>query len=257
MKPYIITSPDLVEENIVSGGVRVMWGLFGWLLAKGQIAYMNRWGSDDNVSIYPEIQTGNPTGSKNVVRYILNTPGIMGAIYQDGRKVPGPTVFDPNDKIYVFSRIYDQWNVPDDHILFLPIANLDVFKSYGKKRKKTCYLIGKGKNLQKHPAGSIELTRSFAVDQKALAQVLNECHTLYCYDRLTAMTELARLCGCGVKYYGEYTESDWKKYEPGTNGISFNGKEPQLEVAKFRAHYVQMIDIFEERLERFIHETQY
>lgn len=256
MKPYILTSPDLVGENTVSGGVRVMWGLMGWLLAKGQLAYMNRWPDGEKVAIYPEIQTGNPANAKTVVRYILNTPGVMGAIYADGRKIPGPTDFDKNDKIYVFSKIYDVFGVEESHVLFLPIANLHVFKDQKKQRTKTCYLIGKGKNLRQHPEDSIELTRAFAFDQQALADVLNECTTLYCYDRLSAMMELARLCGCTVMYYGDYLEYDLIKYEPGMNGIGMFGHKKHLDVEGFRDHYIDMVRVFSERLDQFIEDTQ-
>ena len=57
-----------------------MWGLYGWLLAKGQIAYVNAtYENPDFVAIYPEIYHGNPTGANTVVRYILNkTPIVTG-----------------------------------------------------------------------------------------------------------------------------------------------------------------------------------
>lgn len=247
----------MIGENTVSGGIRVMWGLYGHLLAKGQIAYMNRRPSNDIVGIYPEIQQGNPFNSYTTVRFLLNFPGVMGATDQYGNFTPGPTTFDKKDKIYVFSRFFDTFKVPDDHILFLPIANLHVFKPFGVKRKKTCYLIGKGVNQLKHPKGSIELTREFSQDQEALALVLNECHTLYCYDNISAMMELARLCGCKVHYYGEYSEDQLKRYEPGLNGISFGNQDNELDIGAFREHYVGLIKTFEERLGHFIEETQH
>jgi hypothetical protein len=38
MKPYVIACPPW---ETTSGGVRVMYGLYGWLLAKGQVVYLN------------------------------------------------------------------------------------------------------------------------------------------------------------------------------------------------------------------------
>lgn len=234
-----------------------MWGLYGWLLAKGQVAYMNRWPDGDKVAIYPEIQRGNPANASTVVRYILNTPGIMGAIYDDGRKEPGPTKFDEKDKIYVFSKIYDTFGVDYNHLLFLPIADLHVFKDQKKKRKKTCYLIGKGKNKLIHPKDSIELNRKFAMDQNALADVLNECECLYGYDPMSAMYELARLCGCRVKYFGSMEDEDIEKYEPGMNGFGLNGEDKPLYTDEFREHYINMIRSFDTKLDMLIEETQH
>jgi len=237
----------------LSGGIRVMYGLYGWLLAKGQLAYLNATFESPNfVAVYPEIYQGNITGSNNVVRYILQTPGVMN-LYG----VPGETTFPKNDKIFVFSKIYDTFGVDDDHLMFLPILNLHLFKDYGKKRKKTCYMVGKGENQHNHPEHSFELTREFALDQRALADKLNECQTLYIYDRCSAMMEIARLCGCRVKYYGNFKKEDLEKYEPGMNGITYKDEEDiPLDVDAFNEHYRGMIKLFEKKLDKFIEITQ-
>lgn len=242
-KPYSLWTP---EFETTSGGIRVMWGLFGWLLAKGQVAITNGKWNNEFVAIYPEIVNGNPLEGTKVIRYILQTPGVM-ANYG----VPGPSTEEikaTSDDVYVFSRIYDTFGVDDNHILFLPIINLHLFYDQGRKRNKTCYLVGKGVNQNKHPEDSIELTRDFASDQKALSNLLNECHTFYCYDRLSAMMEVARLCGVRVQYYGGM---DLSLYEPGTNGI-----DSDLDVKKFREHYKGLIKTFEKRLHIFIAATQ-
>lgn len=251
-KPYVIQSP---EFDVTSGGIRVMWGLYGALLAKGQIAFINRKPDMPVIGIYPEIYHGNPMGAETVVRYILNKPGVMGNRSLAGFS-PGPTTFAPNDKIYVFSKIFDVFGVPQSHLLFLPILDLHTFKDMKKRRDKTCYLVGKGKNLLHHPAGSVELTRQFAFDQEKLAELLNECSTLYTYDDMSAMTEIARLCGCRVRYFGKYTPEEWKNYEPGINGVGFYGKDVPLDVDAFREHYIGMKRLFSERLDEFIEETQ-
>jgi hypothetical protein len=233
-----------------------MWGLFGYLLAKGQIAWINRYPQgEDIIAIYPEIQNGNPYNAKTVVRYILAKPGEMGSgVPGTDSFRPGPTTFEPSDRLYYFSRMFGK--APCDHYLFLPIANLHIFKDQHKKRTKNCYLIGKGTNKLVHPKGSIELTRDFSHDQ-ALADLLNECHVLYCYDKLSAMMEIARLCGCRVKYYGSYDEYELRKYEPGLNGVGFMGDDVQLDTELFREHYIEMIHTFSSRLDAFIDATQH
>jgi hypothetical protein len=181
----------------------------------------------------------------------------MGGIDQFGNFRPGPSLFDPKEKVYYFSQLFDEIGESDEnHRMFLPVINLHEFKDEGKKRTKTCYLIGKGTNRREHPEDSIELTRQFASNQEELAKLLNECHTFYCYDTLSAMMEVARLCGCKVKYYGEYLESDLEKYEPGMNGIGCFGHEKKLDSQAFRFHYESMIKEFDRKLDIFLEETQ-
>lgn len=248
MNIYSICTPAF---SPTSGGIRVMYGLYGWLLAKGQIAFTNTIFPDrDSIGIYPEIYHGNQLKASKVIRYVLQTPGIMGT-----GGIPGPSteeIKNTSDDVYVFSRIYDTIGVDDDHILFLPILNLHIFKDYGKKRRKSCYLVGKGVNQHKHPQDSIELTREFASDQTALAKLLNECHTLYCYDRLSAMMDIARLCGCKVKYYGDFSPKELELYETGMNGLGYQDENIKLIPGLFRTQYTNLISEFERKLDIFI-----
>ena len=250
-KPYCIAAPPY---DSVSGGIRVMYALQSWLETKGQIALMNTTFDTDFIAVYPEIYHGNQAEAKNVVRYILNKPGVMAS-----NGVQGPTSFDMKDKIYVFSEMFNTFGVDDDHIMFLPVLNLHLFKDQKKKRTNTCYFIGKGINLEKHPEKSIPITRESSRDQAHLTDVLNKCQVMYCYDDATAMTEIARLCGCRVIVYpGTRGLQEWEKYEPGMNGITWgDDSEVKLDVEKFRQHYKNMILVFESRLEKFIDDTQH
>jgi hypothetical protein len=256
-KPYSVVAPPY---EVTSGGIRVMYGMRSWLETKGQIVMMNaKFEDPDFITIYPEITNGHPTGSNTVVRYILQTPGLM-----QSYGVPSPTTEEyktnpiyQNDSFYVFSRIYDTFGVPDDHVLFLPILNLHIFKDQGKKRTGTCYLVGKGQNQHKHPKEhSFEITREFAQDQQALADMFNRCHTFFCYDRLSASMDIARLCGCKVQYYGDFSITDLMKYETGMNGLGYTNEKVQLDTKKFRDHYEGMIETFSKRLDKFIEATQ-
>ena len=228
-----------------------MYAFQSWLETKGQIALINSRFDVPFIGVYPEIYHGNGLKADTVVRYILQTPGVMAT-----GGVPGPTSFDKTDKIYVFSRLYDSFGVDDDHILFCPVINLHLFKDLKKKRTKTCYLVGKGVNQHKHPSDSLELTRVFASDQAALALVLNECQTLYCYDPISAMMDIARLCGCPVRYFGGHPLRELKKYEPGLEGIDF-GQGSDFDPLNFRFHYQELREIFSKRLDYFIEDTQH
>lgn len=255
LKSYVLTAP-LWETT--SGGVRVMYGLYGWLLARGQVAYLNQLPtSGEVIAIYPEIQQGNPANAKSVVRYLLNTPGLIPALMSDGSLVKGPTEFPPTDKLIYFSKLFG-----DGETMFLPIIDLFTFKDQKKKRTKTAYFVGKGINYPElkmiHPDNAVLIDRELAQDQGALADLLNECHTLYCYDPVSAMLEIARLCGVRIIMVNPaYTKEEFKKYEPGMNGISWGKDEGiSLDTQAFRETYQQLKKDFEVKLDQFIEETQ-
>ena len=228
IKPYVISTPKF---QVTSGGIRVMWGLYGWLLAKGQIVYVNEiLHGVESIGIYPEIINGNPLEATKIVRYILNKPGLMGkGTPGTSTFAPGPTQFDPSDELYYFSRLFGKAK-DQKHYMFLPIINTHLFFDQGKKRTKIAYFVGKGvrqlADTNVHPQSAILIDRNFAQDQQALADLLNECEVLYCYDFVTAMTEVSRLCGCRVIIIPSvYTRKQFENYEPGLNGISWGKDE--------------------------------
>lgn len=256
-KPYTIMAPPF---EVLSGGIRVLYGLYGWLLAKGQIVYLNaKYDNPDFVAIYPEILWGNEAGANTVVRYILNKPGVMSS-----HGNPGPTEFPPTDLIYGFTKLYDTFNLDDDHIMFLPILNTSLFKDQKRKRTKNCVFVGKGVDLDIPETKGLErISRAMALDQGGLADFLNKCEIMYTFENPTAMNELARLCGCRVVFVPKraiikYTKEEIEeKYEPGTNGISWGTEEEKkLDVGAFRQHYIGLIKTFEKKLDKFIFSTQ-
>lgn len=226
-----------------------MYGLYGWLLARGEEVYMNSRPNGDCIAIYPEIVNGNPANASTVVRYLLNKPGFMGS-----NGVSGPTIFGKNEKIVAFSRVF--YDSPDLY-MFLPVINLKVFRDQHKKRTKKAVFYGKWKGNQ-HPDGCIELSRANCQDQQALADLLNECEVIYVYDQVTAIYDIARLCGCRVVVFpADITKDEFKEYEPGMNGINWDGDEGnQVDSEQFEAHYRVIGKVFEERLDNFIDFTQ-
>jgi hypothetical protein len=87
--------------------------------------------------------------------------------------------------------------------------------------------------------------------------LLNECKVLYCYDRLSAMMDVARLCGCRVVYLGELSQEVLHHYETGMNGITYKNSEKEvLNSYSFRYHYNRMIEQFGRDLDSFIRDTQ-
>lgn len=250
MKPYCIVSPDY---DPLSGGIKVMWGLYGYMLARGIEVYMNRYPAGDVIAIYPEIVNDNPVGAKKVVRYLLNKPGVMSM-----NGIPGPTKFDPKDEIFVFSELFNVTGVDEKHHMFLPVINTHIFTDQGRVRSKSCVFVGKGVDRKKHDPGAIYIDRETARDQSALADFLNECEVMYCYDPVTAMTEVARLCGCRVVMFNDsYTKDEFREYEPGMNGISWGKDEGvKLDTEGFRDHYMSLRRSFSNKLDHFVQITQ-
>ena len=236
-----------------------MWALYGWLLAKGMVAYTNvKFNKPTSfVGIYPEIMHGNFGGADYVVRYILNKPGVMGGGTDKSNLKPGPTKFNKTDHLYYFSRLFGEAQ-DANHYLFLPVLNMNLFKPQGKQRTKKAVFIGKDYDLHLHPQDCIYLTPDICHDQAKLADFMSECEVMYCYDRLTAMTEIARLCGCRVVMFNPiFTKKEFSEYEPGMDGISWGKDEGvPLNVERFRAHYNEMKDVFSRKLNDFIVETQ-
>lgn len=257
-KYYSVVSP---EYSITSGGIRVMYGLYSWLTIKGEVVLLNQRfdNTKDCIAIYPEIYHGNPLEAKTVVRYILNKPGIMANF-----GIPGPITFTPQDRIYVFSKLYDTFGVDENHLMFLPILNLHLFKAKKGKRKNRCVFVGKGRDIPlKETEGLPRITSKLSLDQGELAEFLNTCEIMYSFENPTAMNEIARLCGCRVVFIPEganikYSQAELKeKYEPGMMGISWGLKDYQkLDVEAFRGHYEALRHKFEEKLDIFIDDTQ-
>lgn len=245
MKPYLIRTP---EFDAASGGIRVMYGLYGALLLKGQLAFLNCNINSESIGVYPEIYHGNDMFATQVVRYILQKPGMM----QTGG-VQGPEVFDKNDDVWAFSHLFA--DVDEEKYMFLPILDTHLFRDQKKRRTKKFFFVGKGVNRGKHPLEATELPRMH--DQQLLADLMNECETLYIYDPVTAMSEIARLCGANVVML-DPMEGFEEKYEPGMNGISFLADTPvKLDYIEFQAYYSRMKRDFLYKLDDFIENTQH
>jgi hypothetical protein len=257
-KPYTVWTPNFVPW---SGGIRVLHGLVEALRKKDQEVLVNAIIKDsDSIAVYPELANGNPLQGSTVVRWILSWPGFISGSQGE---------FDKTDKIFIFSKIYNTLGVDDNHTMFLPAIDINIFHktNFGKRTKK-CKYISKG--IDQHLPeleGVEELHKEMAVDQQALADYLNECEVLYSYDPASAIFECARLCGCRVVIipnkgyqhspYGKMTKEEFSQYEPGMNGISWGLKENNpLDADKFMEHYIDMMMEFDRKLNFFIEDTQ-
>jgi len=171
--------------------------------------------------IYAETVSGNPLRFKNVARWVLNRPGLLG----------GDEVYDSREKIFVYSNVYAPYvkntiqgnlNMPTfDHSIFYPPTK-DVIE---KDRTLACYYVGKSTYKEGYfdPHETFEITRCIPA-KKELGKLLRSSKVLYCFDNSTALIYEAIACGCAVQVIpdGTQTWEDYEKLEWGTTGIFWN-----------------------------------
>ena len=144
------------------------------------------------VVILPEIYAYEPTGAKNVVRWILNIPALSGT--GDG--------YGSDDLIFLWSTAFAfDSKSPPAGLLFTTEWHHAHLKNRREPRKGTCHLVrkGHGKPLDKHPADSLSIDDY--CDRGGipyLADVFNSRERFICYDHATQLSTYAAICGCEV-----------------------------------------------------------
>lgn len=225
MRPYFIFTPDWSKY---SAGVVVLHTLAHRLKLMGLPVYLNtpiqnpQWGrlpiiaeftQDKNkaIAVYPEIVNGNPYQCKTVVRYLLHLPGFFG----------GPTFFNNSDLLFVHSNLFNQRiGLPKERVLFFPYLDTNIF--YDMKMERSLKFYFRRKENGTYPDPRIAEVPSIGTGkenesedaQKNLAIRLNKTKVLYCYDNVTAMVDIARLCGCAVVMIpdGFWTEQECRHF---------------------------------------------
>lgn len=218
---------------------------------------MNGHYTDSYVTVYSDVVSGNPLKGKDIVRYLLYKPGLMSL-----NKVPGPTDFT-GEKVFVFSQAYNTVKADEDHVMFLPMLNLHIFRDHHRPRKGVCHYIWRHPPKWM-PIDAEVIDHKLMADQWALSEYLNSVEVMYGYSCLSAMYDIARLCGCRVvllpqddKYRLTYDEV--KKYEPfkDMNGVSWEkDEERKVDSTALREHYIGMVKLFDKKIDRFIELTQ-
>lgn len=277
MKPYAVFTPDWSNY---SAGVLVLHTLAHKLQEQGCKVYTNagkqnpNWkhiplmhefdgNKKDLIGIYPEIVTGNPFGSGKIVRYLLHLPGFFG----------GPKTFDKTDLLFSHSRFFNQrLNLPEERVLFFPYLNTSIFYDMKMQRKYDYYYTREEKGGRypderiKHlPFIGSGKENDGINGQKNLALKLNRANILYCYDNVTAMTDIARLCGCAVILIpdGFWSEEECKKlvgWEIGGMSYGIENKKIALESINaevMKHHYtIELEEKGKQALNKFIEITQ-
>jgi hypothetical protein len=176
---------------------------------------------ESSIVIYPEIVKGNPFGFKHVMRWLLNTPGVIAYGGGDG-------VYSNSDLVYKFADIF---KAPDESkvsgILTAFELHFDLFKNMNIMRNGSCYIVkkGAGKPLTWHDKNAINVEGR---DNAALAYLFNACETFISYDDACFLSVQAAMCGCLsiVVPKDGMSKEDWhNKYPAHKYGIAYGADD--------------------------------
>jgi len=198
---YVIYSPPYNESV---GGVVALHLLSETLSSLGEEVYItgpikrysnkskiisqnDRFDLNKTIVIYPEVVVGNPFNAKHVVRWLLNTPRLMG----------GDGIFKDTDLIY---KYVDYFKADDESkvrgILNVFDFKLEKFYDYGKDRtNKQCFMVKKGVGKKMiHESNAIDFLPF--LDDDNSRDIFNDCEMFISYDYASMHSIQAALCGC-------------------------------------------------------------
>lgn len=186
---------------------------------------------EDTVCIYPEITNGNPLGTKNVVRWILNEVGVIGG---------DSSTWQDDDLVFVYADYFSgkERNRIVGELRAFDMM-LDYWKDYGLFRKGECYIVRKGRNkiLNKHSTDSINIDN---YTNEVALKLFNTCEKFVCYDSECFLAVQAAMCGCEVLVIPKdgITKKEWKDRFPYFKyGIAYG--EDDLNYARETKHLVR------------------
>ncbi len=158
--------------------------------------------------------------------------------------------------MYVYSELFNDIGVPPERILYLPAIELDIYTDRRLVRSGALFYVGKGQKIR-DLSGAGEVTSELKRDQARLADTLNRAEVLYCFDNATAMTLIARLCGCPVVLIpnGDYTREQYDRSQV-MDGLGWDEVPPPFDSDAIRASELAAYETFRERLAGFITVTQ-
>lgn len=161
----------------------------------------------DGIVIYPEIVSGNPLESENVVRWFLNKPGHL------SRKIN----YGKNELYFFYLPAFNDKNINfnEDNLLKITFFRTDIYYQRNfRNREGSCYILRKGRERKiEH-----DLRDSILIDNlthEEAADVFNKVKYCYSYDLYTLYTAYAVFCGCTVICIPEdgLSEKEWQSKE--------------------------------------------
>ena len=248
MQPtFLIVAPSYTHK---SSGVRALYRLGYHLNAAGYSAAMTPMGDRidtvpdwpivvhegpvaDSIVVYPEVVSGNPLNAEKVVRWALNTPGLLGGerFYANDEMV---FTFNPTQLELVSKSVSE----PLGPRRVLSVALIDpahIYPDPHTEKTLECSFTYKGAAIRERfplpNEASLQRIEDMTPTMASLGDVLRRTRTLYSYDHKSTILKEAAICGCRVLV----VHDDGRLLDPETCGCVDNNV---FWNDGFRANYV-------------------
>lgn len=151
----------------------------------------------NGVVVYPETVWGNPLRFRNVVRWVLNKPGLLA----------GDAAFHAGELVFTWDRVY--WNT--ENILRLDAVDRCLFKDKGFVRDTDAVFVYKGGKVRDTPEleGLPVITMQWPAERTELAGLLQRTRYLYTHDLHSSILEEAIACGAKIRIVTADGYRDW------------------------------------------------
>lgn len=158
----------------------------------------------DAIVIYPEIVSGNPLGATRVVRWAMNTPGLLGGdtAYSEDEEV---FVYDPQ-KLAAVSRAIGRPLGPERVMWVSVIDPRYIYPDPSVPKTIDITFTNKGRDLAERfppPVADVRRLEDLAPNQKALGETLRRTRTVYSYDHYSNLLREAHISGCDIRVVDE------------------------------------------------------
>jgi len=198
-----------------SAGVRVLHRLAEELTKLGCNSFVfTDWRETDKlkphigecVVVYPEVIRGNPMGAKNVVRYVLNTPGFMGL--SDTTYADSELVFAYTKVLLPAAQSATAQRLDESRVMEISVIEPWLFKPRPEIEKiyDVAFWVGKGASIAQASMDKIneylqgkkfvQITYQLPSTREGLALLFQSCREFLTTDDFTAMLAESKLCGC-------------------------------------------------------------
>ena len=231
---FLIVAPSFTHK---SAGVRALYRLSYHLNTAGYSAAMAPMGkridvlpdwpvavhdgpAGDSIVIYPEVVSGNPLKAEKVVRWTLNTPGLIG----------GDTFYSDEEMVFVcnpmqLATVSKFVSKPLTSSRVLSVGLIDpayIYPDPGVEKTLDCFFTHKGAAIRARwplpNEASLQSIEEVTPTMASLGDVLRRTRTLYSYDHKSTILKEAVICGCRVLVVHE----DGRSMDPVTCGCIEN-----------------------------------
>ena len=147
-------------------------------------------------------------------------------------------------------------------LLTVNIIELNLFKPSTRPRAGVAYWVGKGvKDESVLPTGSIEIHRGNYPSRAEVAELLSSVNYLISFDAFSAINIEAVLCGTPVLIAGSHprmSRDDIMAHNWTPFGVAWSQDEldeARREVHLAYDHYLSLLPVFGQRVDKFITDT--